>query len=89
MEPKRKQLHTIHSSLEDGIFYILNNMNLRHNNKIPGDKNYNQTVAEMDNDTLEGWYDELYQMILLAHLQLDQIDRDAKVKALKQTASGG
>lgn len=89
LEPKRKQLHTINSSLEDGIFYILNNMNLRHNNKIPGDKNYNQTAAEMDNDTLEGWYDELYQMILLAHLQLDQIDRDAKVKALKQTASGG
>lgn len=89
LEPKRKQLRTINRSLEDGIFYILNNMNLRHNNKILGDKNYNQTVAEMDNDTLEGWYDELYQMILLAHLQLDQIDRDVKVKALKQAASGG
>jgi hypothetical protein len=87
LEPKRKQLQTIDKDLEDGIFYILNNLHLRHNNKCKGDKNYKQAVADMDAETLETWYDELYQMILLAYLQLDQVDRNAKVKALKQAVS--
>jgi hypothetical protein len=87
LEPKRKQLQAIDKDLEDGIFYILNNLHLRHNNKCEGDKNYKQAVADMDAETLETWYDELYQMILLAYLQLDQVDRNAKVKALKQAVS--
>lgn len=41
----------------------------------------------MDDSTLEHWYDELYQMILLAFLQLDQVDRNAKILELKQTIS--
>lgn len=84
LEPKRKQLNKIDRELEDGIFYILNNLNLRHNNESVGDKNYRQAVVDMDDDTLENWYDELYQMMLLAYLQLDQIERSSKVKALKQ-----
>ena len=87
LEPKRKQIQAIDKDLEDGIFYILNNLNLRHNNKAEGDKHYKQAVAEMDAATLENWYDELYQMMLLAYLQLDQVSRNAKVKALKQTVS--
>lgn len=84
LEPKRKQLKEIDKDLEDSIFYILNNLNLRHNNESVGDKNYRQAVVDMDDDTLENWYDELYQMMLLAYLQLDQIERNGKVKALKQ-----
>lgn len=84
LEPKRKQIREIDKDLEDGIFYILNNLNLRHNNQSEGDKNYRQAVADMDNNTLENWYDELYQMILLAYLQLDQVERNSKFKALKQ-----
>lgn len=84
LEPKRDQIKAIDKNLEDGIFYILNNLNLRHNNKTVGDKNYRQAVADMDDATMEGWYDELYQMMLLAYLQLDQVTRNAKVKALKQ-----
>lgn len=51
------------------------------------DKNYRKVVADMDDSTLEHWYDELYQMILLAFLQLDQVDRNAKILELKQTIS--
>ena len=87
MEPKRNQIAAIDKALEDGIFYILNNLNLRHNNKTEGDKHYKQAVAEMDSATLENWYDELYQMMLLAYLQLDQVDRNTKVKALKLAVS--
>ena len=84
LEPKRKQIQEIDKNLEDGIFYLLNNLNLRHNNKSKGDKNYRQAVAEMDNASLESWYDELYQMMLLAYLHLDQIERTTKIKSLKQ-----
>lgn len=87
LEPKRKQIQAIDKDLEDGIFYILNNLNLRHNNKSVGDKNYRQAVADMDDAAIEGWYDELYQMMLLAYLQLDQVARNASVKALKQVVS--
>jgi len=87
LEPKRKQIQAIDKDLEDGIFYILNNLNLRHNNKSVGDKNYRQAVADMDDTTMEGWYDELYQMMLLAYLQLDQVMRNASVNALKQVVS--
>lgn len=87
LEPKREQIKAIDKNVEDGIFYMLNNLHLRHNNKAEGDKHYKQAVAEMDDQTLENWYDELYQMMLLAYLQLDQVDRNAKVKTLKQTVN--
>ena len=87
LEPMRDQIRTIDSDLEDGIFYILNNLDLRHNNTTAGDKKYKQAVAEMDDATLESWYDELYQMMLLAYLQLDQVERNNKVKALKHVVS--
>ena len=58
-------------------------MNLRHNNCSKGDKYYKEFVANMDDDVLEGWYDELYQMILLAFLELDQLERNSKIKELK------
>ena len=41
----------------------------------------------MDSASLENWYDELYQMMLLAYLQLDQVGRNTRVKALKQTVT--
>ncbi|MBE6920603.1 MAG: hypothetical protein E7468_03455 [Ruminococcaceae bacterium] len=87
LEPKREQIKAIDKDLEDGIFYILNNMNLRHNNTAEGDKHYRQAVVNMDSATLENWYDELYQMMLLAYLQMDQVARNAKVKTLKQAVS--
>lgn len=33
---------------------------------------------------LEKWYDELYQMMLLAFLLLDNVDRTENVKELKE-----
>ena len=87
LEPKREQIKAIDAKLEDGIFYVLNNLNLRHNNKTEGDKNYKQAVADMDSNTLEHWYDELYQMMLLAYLQLDQVKRNIQVKELKELVS--
>lgn len=89
LEPERNRLHTINSSLEDKIFFMLNNMDLRHNNRYEGDRNYKAAVAQMADEELETWYDELYQMMLLAFLELDQSDRSEKIDALKAKITGG
>lgn len=43
----------------------------------------------MDEKALEEWYDDLYQMILLAYLELDQQERNNRIKALKTLINGG
>lgn len=50
---------------------------------MEGDKNYKEIVAKMTQDELEGWYDETYQMCLLAFLELDNVERTKKVAELK------
>jgi len=89
LEAKRKSLHTINSVLENDIFFMLNNLNIRHNNKSKGDKNYKEYVAKMRKDRLEKWYDELYQMILIAFLLMDNAKRADKVKELKSKITEG
>lgn len=84
LEAKRKKLHAINSTLENDIFFMLNNLNICHNNKSKGDKNYKEYVAKMRKDRLEKWYDELYQMLLLAFLLMDNTKRVEKVKELKE-----
>lgn len=83
LEAKRKSLHNINPALENDVFFMLNNLNIRHNNKSKGDKNYKEYVAKMRKDRLEKWYDELYQMILIAFLLMDNAKRADKVKELK------
>ena len=42
----------------------------------------------MSKKQLEKWYDELYQMMLLAILLLDNAERTVKVKELKDKITG-
>ena len=79
LEPKDKQLHNIDDKLKSDLFNAFNNLNLRHNNIDPNDKgNYRKYIAEMDKSELEKWYDEVYQMCLLAFLLLEQAERKPK-----------
>jgi len=84
IEPKKKELEKFNPSLSDDLFFMFNNMNLRHNNVEPNDKNYKPYIANMDNSTLESWYDETYQMVLLAKLLLDNVARMTNIKTLKK-----
>lgn len=88
LEPQRKELSQINKKLSDNVFYLLNNLNLRHNNKTVGDKNYNQYVSSIEDNELEQWYDELYQMMLLCFLMLDNVQREEKIETLKQKMNG-
>lgn len=90
LEPKRKDLQVLNKQLSEDIFFMLNNINIRHNNRSKRDKSkYKEYVAKMTKRQLEKWFDELYQMILLAFLLLDNVDRTTKVKELKGKIVGG
>lgn len=88
LEPQRKILESVDRKLAANIFYMLNNLNLRHNNCKAGDRNYHEVVAKMKKADLESWYDELYQMMLLAFLEVDQIERGKRVEELRRQIEG-
>jgi len=89
LEPKRADLEVVDKQLANDIFFMLNNMNLRHNNCVPGTPKYKVTVDALDDVSMEEWYDELYQMILLAYLKLDHEGRKPKINHLKECVTGG
>lgn len=41
-------------------------------------------VADMKDGDIEQWYDDIYQMCLLAFLELDHLERKERVKKLKE-----
>lgn len=83
LEPHRKEIKAIDKNLEDSIFFMLNNLNLRHNNRKKGDKNYREKVAKMKKSSLEKWYDELYQLILTAYILIENKERMVEIDKLK------
>ena len=86
LEPQRADLKSVDKSLEGDLFYLFNNLNIRHNNIDPADPpRYKSVVAKMNPDELERWYDETYQMCLLAFLQLEQLARKDEVQELKKS----
>ncbi len=60
--------------------FLLNNLNLRHNNKSGKDKK--QFVVDMPNEELEKWYDELYQLLLFCVLIKDNVKRKNEIDEL-------
>ncbi len=83
LESNRAPLKSLNKSLEDDLFYLLNNINIRHNNIDSSSTKYKRAVADMPKDELEEWYDRTYDICLYAFMTLDQADRNAKVKELK------
>lgn len=87
IEPQKKELQSINQSLATTIFFMLNNLNIRHNNVQKDSPSYKEITAMMDNAVLEDWYDELYQLLLLAFLEMDNIERMKKIDSLKKQYS--
>lgn len=87
LEAKRSDLKKADKILETDLFYIFNNLNIRHNNIDPQLKGYYKAyVAQMPSEELEKWYDETYQMCLLAFMQLENQDRKVEFDKLKTEA---
>lgn len=84
LEAKKSILHQVNLNLENDLFYIFNNFNLRHNNCDSSAKGkYKPYIANMKKDDLEKWYDEAYQMCLLAFMEIEQAARKPKFDAIK------
>lgn len=81
-EPMRGELKKVNKDLESNTGYLLNKMNIRHNN-IEG-KNAIEYVKNLSDEELEEWYDETYQMLLLCFLEYDNIERSKKIGKLKE-----
>lgn len=85
LEPQRAELKRINKSLEADIFYGLNNFNIRHNNIDENDRSrYKARIADMQDLDLEALYDDLYQMILLAFLEMDNVERNKRFSETKE-----
>ena len=84
LDPKRQKLRQINHTLEDNLFYLFNKLNVRHNNIDPSGRSYIPYVANMKKEELEQWYDNIYQMCLLAFLELEHLERKNKIAQLKQ-----
>lgn len=87
IEPIRAEFKTlqIYKELESDVGFLLNKMNIRHNN-VEG-KNAIKYVKNLSDEELEDWYDETYQLILLCILEHDNIDRTKKIAELKKNIS--
>ena len=84
LEARRQELKAVSSSLEQSVFSLFNNINIRHNNSDPQSGKYHKFVANMSNEELEKWYDETYQLCLLCFLEMDNVERKRKIKELNE-----
>ena len=75
IEPKHAALKRIPGSVENELFQLLQKF-VRHNNKD------NPVIAAMSDDEIEAVYDNIYQMWLLAMLELDNVERKTQAKEL-------
>lgn len=83
LEPKRKELSQIDRKFADDLFYAFNNLNIRHNNVDLQGKSYKKVVANLMPEQMEYWYDEVYQMCLLAFMRLEHMVRKETFDNLK------
>lgn len=84
LEPHKKELKEICNSMQDDFFYLVNNMNIRHNNCDPNDKHkYNHEFAALNNNEKEQWYDLIYEQGLALYVMLEQKNRNIIIKEFK------
>lgn len=83
LEAQDKKLNSINQSFKSDLFQLLNSCNIRHNNKDESSKQYKKYVAEISEAELEYIYDEIYQMCLLAFMQLEHADRKEWLDEIK------
>lgn len=75
LESYDKKLSGINQTFKSDLFQLINSCNIRHNNKDESSKQYKKYIAEMSDAELEHTYDEIYQMCLLAFMQLENAER--------------
>ena len=88
LEPMRTELKEANKTIEKDLFFLINTMNVRHNNCDPRDeKKYCKEFDALSLSEKESWYDEIYQEALMAFLSLEQQKRERKIAEFKQRIS--
>ena len=86
LEPKRKFLESVCFDDTDNYFFLVNNMDIRHNNVEPSDsKNYCEVFANMTNEEKEKWYDTIYEQALALFILENQSVRNNEIKAFRKS----
>lgn len=81
IEPQRKKLSSINKTLSDNLFQMFQKF-VRHNNQE------NPHIKTLDDKELESIYDDIYQMWLLAKLEIDNVERKKRVSELLSKVNG-
>lgn len=87
LEPKRESLKKIDATLESDLFFLINNMNIRHNNIDKSSKNYKTYVANMTEEEIETWYDRIYNLMMIALIKLGDSPTAQQISTLKEMIS--
>ncbi|MCL2522945.1 MAG: hypothetical protein FWE36_08825 [Erysipelotrichales bacterium] len=70
-------------SLVNDLFYMFNNLNVRHNNEDENSKVYNKKWSELTELEKENWYDDIYNTALLVIIAKEQIRIQENLRELK------
>ena len=85
LEPKRNVLGSLNKSATDDFFWMVNKMNIRHNNCDPSDSGkYVPQFACLTAIEREEWYDKIYEQALMLYVLLKGNVRKQEIKAFKQ-----
>ncbi len=84
LESYDKKLNGINQTFKSDLFQLINSCNIRHNNKDEASRQYKKYIAEMSDEELEHTYDEIFQMCLLAFMQLEHTDRKEWLDEIKR-----
>lgn len=86
LEPKRATLNSINKSATDDFFWMVNKMNVRHNNCDHTDKkNYFPEFAKLSSPEKEQWYDRIYDQSLMLFVLLEYQSRNGDIQAFKKS----
>lgn len=78
LELEKNELKSVDAQLHSDLFYLFNNINIRHNNP----KNVNS--VNILGKELEEWYDYTYELCLLAFMEIEHKEHKSKVSELKK-----
>lgn len=84
LEPKRQRLEALSKRLTSDFFYMVNSLNIRHNNVSEDSKKYFEPLGSMSDQELESWYDTLRNMAACLFLLIDYSDHSESINALKK-----
>ena len=86
LEPREKYLKSICSKVANDFFYLVNRMDIRHNNNDSNDEaKYNPKFANMTEDEREECYDLIYEQALFLYMHLEQQERNKKIEQYKKS----